>query len=501
MWLGVALLLLFGVLTYYGKWRSKAFPPGPPAFPIIGNLLVFRSLVKKTGFYHLAVERLAEKYGPIIGMQLGAGPPTVFITGFEYVTEALNKVELDGRPNGFVVRFRTMGKRRGVLATDGELWQTQRRFLLRNLRDFGFGKKSMERIIQDEAASLVKYLEELAMKNPDGVSFQDALTLPVLNSLWNITAGSRHEVHDSVFQNYIRMQGNFTRKNDSSGGLINMFPWLRFICPEASGFNRVKQHHIEMWDFFKGVVKQHEATYQDSESRDLIDVYLREIRASYKRDDTFSEDQLISVLKDLFAAGSDTTSNTLSFFFLYMLLHPRVQSKVQEEIDNVIGWEKLPSTDDRKKMPYLSAVILETQRISNIGPFTLPHRALENTAIGGYTVPKDSTVLMSIYSVHMDKKYWKNPEMFLPERFIDNNGAFHPNSHVIPFGIGHRRCLGETLAKNSLFIFAAVLLQYFHVLPVPDQSEPTTKPQAGLTLIPHPYNAIFKKRRDHSSEL
>ncbi|KAK7866788.1 hypothetical protein R5R35_004209 [Gryllus longicercus] len=435
MWFTLLLCIFIVTILCTYLQKPKQFPPGPPRLPILGNLLTFQRLVKDTGHFHLAVGQLAAKYGRIVGIYLGSGPPTVFVSGYEEVQQALSNRDLDGRPDGFFNKLRTMGERRGIIATDGELWQIQRRFLLRNLRDFGFGKRSMEVIIQEEAQILVRHVETLATEHPDGVALHEALTLPVLNSLWAIVAGVRYELNDEIFKKYISIQDAQIRKLDASGGLVNIFPWLRYICPEKSGYNILKSQHTQMWNFFLEIVNYHKNTLEQQYSRDLIDVYLHEIESNnYNK--TFSESQLIAVLKDLFVAGSETTSNTLSFFFLYMLLYPEIQTRVQAEMTKVVGTDKLPSLENRKDMPYLSAVLLEVQRIANIGPMTLPHRALADVEIGGYVIPKDSTVLMSLYSIHMDKEYWGDPKEFRPERFLNPDGVFTPNPRVLPFGSG-----------------------------------------------------------------
>ncbi|GLH14155.1 Methyl farnesoate epoxidase, partial [Gryllus bimaculatus] len=440
MWFTLLLCIFIVAILCTHLQKPKQFPPGPPRLPILGNLLTFQRLVKDTGHFYLAVSQLAAKYGRIVGIYLGSGPPTVFVSGYEEVQQALSNSDLDGRPDGFFNKLRTMGER----------------------RDFGFGKRSMEVIIQEEAQILVRHVETLATEHPDGVALHEALTLPVLNSLWAIVAGVRYELNDEIFKKYISIQDAQIRKLDASGGLE--------------------------------IVNYHKITLEQQYSRDLIDVYLHEIESN-NYDKTFSESQLIAVLKDLFVAGSETTSNTLSFFFLYMLLYPDIQTRVQAEITNVVGTDKLPSLENRKDMPYLSAVLLEVQRIANIGPMTLPHRALADVEIGGYVIPKDSTVLMSLYSIHMNKEYWGDPEEFRPERFLNPDGVFTPNPRVLPFGSGHRRCLGDTLAKNSLFLFTTILLQTFFISPSPGKQSPSTRPRKGLTLKPESYNVVLTKRK------
>lgn len=106
--------------------------------------------------------------------------------------------------------------------------------------------------------------------------------------------------------------------------------------------------HERIWEFLYNELAYHKKTHNPEEPRDVIDVYLN-VLSSDKVPPTFSEEQLIISCMDMFMAGSETTSNTLSFGFLYLMLDPEIQRKAQEEIDSVIGKERSPSLDDRPK--------------------------------------------------------------------------------------------------------------------------------------------------------
>lgn len=122
--------------------------------------------------------------------------------------------------------------------------------------------------------------------------------------------------------------------------------------------------------------------------------------------------------------------------------------KCQEEIDSVVGSNQLPKINDRLNLKYTEAVISEIQRISNVAPLGIAHRAMETTKFKGYIIPKNTIVIPSLYSVHMDEQYWKDPFEFRPERFLDSNGDLVHHENFIPFGMGKRRCMGENLAKS-----------------------------------------------------
>ena len=88
-------------------------------------------------------------------------------------------------------------------------------------------------------------------------------------------------------------------------------------------------------------------------------------------------DNLKVTLFDLFLAGSETTSTTLTWAALYMVRYPHIQEKVQQELDKVVGTNRLPSTSDRPNLPYTEAVLMEIQRHANIVPMGVQHYMLE----------------------------------------------------------------------------------------------------------------------------
>ena len=146
-------------------------------------------------------------------------------------------------------------------------------------------------------------------------------------------------------------------------------------------------------------------------------------------------------------------------------------------------------------MPYTEAVLLEIQRLGNIAPNALLHATSKIMKIENYVLPAGTNINSSMLSIMMDPKAFKDPEQFKPERFIDaNDGSFVPHPNVVPFGIGKRRCLGESLAKTELFIFFTGLIEKFEIKLADEKEKPSTKYRPGLTLAPYPFKVRFVSR-------
>lgn len=155
----------------------------------------------------------------------------------------------------------------------------------------------------------------------------------------------------------------------------------------------------------------------------------------------FTDEQLLSICLDFFQAGTETTSNTLSFGLMYMIHNRRVCDQVQAELDAVIGQKRFPNLQDRTHLPYVEAVLSEILRFSNVAPLGIAHRTTENTNFKEYVIPKDTVILMSLYSLNMDEDYWHDPNIFRPERFLNENGVYISHAEqFLPFGLGEFKC-------------------------------------------------------------
>ncbi|XP_034255752.1 methyl farnesoate epoxidase-like [Thrips palmi] len=482
--------------------KPPGYPPGPAWFPVVGTYLQHRQLQREYGYLHEVWRSLSRQYGAVVGLRLGRDR-VVVVSGAAAVREVLTHSAFDGRPDGFFFRLRCFGERLGVVFTEGEHWQEQRRFAVRVLKQFGLGGRSMEEQVAEEAAELVTALRArvLAARGADGcVAMAHAFDVSVLNSLWAMLAGRRFALDDERLAGLLHTLNDCFRQTDGSGGLLNQMPFLRHLAPRRCGYTDTVRNLNKLWDFLRETIVEHEQTRVPTKPRDLIDAFLEEMQGRKGTDSTgstYTEKQLLSLLLDLFMAGAETTSNTLGFTVMFLLRRPDVQRRAQEELDRVVGRGRQPSLQDRPRLNYLEAVLKEAQRLANVAPVGVPHRAMQNATIMGHTVPKDTTVLASLWSVHMDREYWGDPERFRPERFLDDAGL-KSAEYLLPFGLGKRRCLGEKLARSNLFMFLAFLLHHFSMEPCP--KHPVGDPIEdrhfldGFTLCPKPFCALLTAR-------
>ncbi|CAF95843.1 unnamed protein product, partial [Tetraodon nigroviridis] len=346
----------------------------------------------------------------------------------------------------------------GVISSNGHLWKQQRRFALSTLRLFGFGKKSLEPVIIDEFTHCANVFRSYKGKP---LAPHLILNNVISNIICSLVFGHRFEYSDEKFMSLIKLfEQSMQIESSVWAQLYNSFPLLMRHMPGPH--QTVKQIWNKVEDFIGEELKEHRKNWDPSDPRDYIDCYLKEIQANKGQDEnTFDEQNLIFCVLDLFVAGSETTSTTLRWAFLYMAKYPEVQEKVQAEIDRVVGQSRALTMDDRVNLPYTDAVIHEIQRIGNIAPLSLPHVTTKAIQLEGYTIPKGVTIIPNLTSVLFDKNEWETPNTFNPGHFLDENGKFRKRAAFMPFSAGKRVCLGENLARMELFLFFTSFMQHF----------------------------------------
>ncbi|XP_039286576.1 probable cytochrome P450 303a1 [Nilaparvata lugens] len=499
MWLAVLLFVfILGLLAYLDTKKPPNFPPGPAWLPVVGSgmaIYKIRKYLKNKGsFFSHATTEMAKEYGPLVGLRVGKDRQVVCC--YQAVREMLFNEDIDGRPTGPFWEIRTWGSRKGLLVTDEDFWAEQRRFVLRHLKEFGYGRRTMSGLVEEEALQMVALFKQRIQgeKKQKGVVMEmnEAFGIFILNTLWTMLAGIRYNPEDKELKTLQCLLDDLFKSISMVGALFSQFPVLMTVAPEFSGYRKFVNIHQQIWIFLNNELENHKKTFKKDSPRDLMDVYL-EMLDSKDRKPSFSETQLLAICMDLFMAGSETTSKTLGFGFLYMLLQPEIQDKAYEEIVRVIGRDRLPLLSDRPNMPYVEAIVLESLRMFMGRAVAIPHRALRDTKLMGYTIPKDTMVVANISSLMMDETFWEEPQEFRPERFIKDGKVSMPE-RFIPFGLGKHRCMGETLAKSNVFVFTATLLQNFEFR-VPEGEEPPSPVGVdGVTPSPGLYHAYITQR-------
>jgi len=192
----------------------------------------------------------------------------------------------------------------------------------------------------------------------------------------------------------------------------------------------------------------------------------------------------------LFLAGHETTANALAWTWHLLSRHEEARAKMKEEINAVLGADRLPGLDDVAKLPYTTAVFSESMRL--FPPvWVVGRRALEGVTIGDYEVPRRTIVITSQYLIHHDERFWPDASAFLPGRWLDEAAqAARPKFAYFPFGGGARGCIGEGFAWTEGVILLAVMARRWKFEAVQGHlvdlnATVTLRPKHGLKMIMH----------------
>lgn len=359
---------------------------------------------------------------------------------------------------------------KGLLTVDGEFWLKQRRLI-----QPAFHKQKMNQLVENMNDSIVSELNLL-------INGKEIALFPVMSQLaFNVVA-------KSLFQ--------FSTSDEK----LNR---IKFIIEEVQNFliKEIRLPHKGWWFKLSGQVKRHldlaqennaiiqgiieERVNSNVEVNDLLNMLLET-----RYEDTgegMPIAQLIDEIKILFIAGHETTANALTFTLYLLGSNPTVQKKVFDEITS-INVETVDIVEKLQKMTYITAVLNESMRLYPPAWITDRENVTDDT-IGSFHLKKGTLIGVSFYELHRNPKYWDNPEVFMPERFLGEQKK-QSMQYFYPFGAGPRMCIGAGFAMYEMCLTIFHILQRYTVTATTNQIEFNPL----ITLKPVGVTVLFSKR-------
>lgn len=197
-------------------------------------------------------------------------------------------------------------------------------------------------------------------------------------------------------------------------------------------------------------------------------------------------------------ATVDNPSNAVEWAIAEMINQPEMLQKAIEELDSVVGKERLVQESDFSKLNYVKACAREAFRLHPMAPFNVPHVSISDAVVANYFIPKGSHVLLSRQGLGRNPKIWDEPLKFKPERHLKNDGSevvlTEPELRFISFSTGRRGCLGVTLGTSmTVMLFARLLHAFTWTAPPGESSIDLSESEDGLALA-KPLVALAKPR-------
>ncbi|XP_004516744.1 cytochrome P450 71D10-like [Cicer arietinum] len=448
----VFILMIFKI---FKRWSSKSsttnLPPGPWTLPLIGNIYQIIS----NSLPHHCFKNLAEKYGPLMHLKLGE-ISHVIVSSPEMAKEVMKTHDFTfcDRPSLLLLSILTYNGSDIAFSKYGEKWRQLRKMIVVELLN-AKRVQSFRSIREEEVSDLVKsiYESEGSVVN---------LTKMIYSMTYGITGraafgkkNQQQQVFISAFEKILIILGGFC--------IADLFPSIKILLERVSSTKTKFEKLCRETDgILQDIINDHKNSDKEARDEDLVDVLLKLQQENKHSENPLTDDNIKSVIQDLFAAGSETSSSTVLWGMSEMVKNPKVMEEAQAEVRRVYGSKGYVDETELNQLIYLKSVIKETLRLHPPIPLLVPRESREKCQINGYDIPAKTIVAVNVWAIGRDPRYWVEAESFKPERFENSLVDFRGTDfELLPFGAGRRVCPGIIFAIPNIELPLAQLLYHF----------------------------------------
>ncbi|KAJ8560920.1 hypothetical protein K7X08_027110 [Anisodus acutangulus] len=241
--------------------------------------------------------------------------------------------------------------------------------------------------------------------------------------------------------------------------LGDFFPYLGVI--DLQGLTRRLKDLAKVFDkFLEKIIDEHAQSHDQKQSKDFVDTML-DIMQSGEAEFHLDRIHIKAILFDMLVAAMGSSSTAVEWILTELLRHPHVIKKLQKELEEVVGLERMVNESDLEKLKYLDMVVKEGMRLHSVVPL-VPHEAMEDCVLDSFNIQKGSRIMINYYAIHRDPNIWPEPDKFLPERFVGSSIDIRGRDfQLLPFGSGRRSCPAMQLAIVNVRLFVAQLVHCF----------------------------------------
>jgi hypothetical protein len=481
----VLVISVFFLRLVLWRRRCRNLPPGPPAWPIVGNLL---QIGFSSGAFQSSVKKFHERYGPIFTVWLGSRPMLMIATR-ELAHEALiqkGSIFAD-RPLARGMRKLFTSNQHSInSAAYGPLWRSLRRNLVSEALSPS-AMKAFGEVREWGIGHLVENLRNEAARNGGVVSVVEQIRTAVFCILLWMCFGSKPNEETVISVHGVMREVILTGGGlDESSAVLGFF-YRRRRARMVEIRRRQREALLTLINRRRDAPPSAGGAYIDT----LFNLTVDGNRSLH-------DDELVTLCSEFISAGTDTTSTSLQWLMANLVIRQDTQARLYEEIVGVTGRAKPVEEDDLQRMPYLEAVVKETLRRHPPGHFLLPHAVTLPCELAGYKVPADASVNFYVAGIGMDPGVWQNPSEFKPERFADEGVEVDLTGtkeiKMMPFGAGRRVCAGLGLAMLHLNLIVARLVQEFAWDCKPGETVDLSETQESSMVMKYPLQAVIKER-------
>ncbi|CAH9113526.1 unnamed protein product [Cuscuta epithymum] len=483
------------VLFFLSKSSKKLnLPPGPPGWPVVGNL--FQVARSGKPFFQY-VRDLRPIYGPIFTLRMGSRTMIV-VSSAELVHEALiEKGQVfASRPRETPTRsVFSCNKFTVNAAVYGPVWRSLRRNMVQNMLS---SSRLKEFRCAREAAmgKMVGRIQAEAAGNGGAVWVLKNARFAVFCILLAMCFGI--EMDEEMIETVDQMMKKV---------LIVLDPRVDDYLPILSPFfskqvKRAMEVRKEQIETIVPLIEKRRRALQNPNSDETASSFsyldtLFDLKVDGRKSGP-TDAEIVTLVSEFLNGGTDTTGTAIEWAVARMIDNPAIQSRLYEEISAAVGERKVEESD-LEKMPYLTAFVMELLRKHPPTYMSLTHAVIEPAKLGGYDIPTDCNVEIFLPGISEDPKIWSNPDEFDPERFLSGRETADITGvsgvKMIPFGVGRRICPGLNMATLHVNLMVARLVQEFEWSVYPENTKVDFSEKSEFTVVmKYPLRAKVKPR-------
>ncbi|GJX21582.1 geraniol 8-hydroxylase-like protein [Tanacetum coccineum] len=447
--------IIFFVLFFHGidHCRKRRMPPGPFALPIIGNLL---EIGPKP---HESLANLSKKHGPLMSIRLGSVTSVVASTP-DAAREILQRKDdvCSGRTVPDAVTALENHDSAVLWISANDDWRSIRKALntylthqhkLDTLRDL------RENVVD----GMLDFVRDSEQKN-EAVNIGKLAFAVALNQMSNTILSQDVTGYDSEDMGGFNTAVRTLMEVDGKFNIADIFPVLKPWDPQ-----NIRRQAKAAYGWFDKVTDSFisdRLKHRESKLPRCCDMLDSLLDYSQDHETEFNLIHIKTLIVDLFIAGTETSSNTTEWAMTELLLNPDMFTRVRKEVSSILGEDGKIEETKLLDLPYLHAVIKETMRLHLSVPLLAPHKTEKEVKLGEYIVPKNIQILVNVWAMARDPRYWEDPLRFMPERFLGNETDYKgQHFEFLPFGSGRRMCPGIPLAHRVVSLMVASFVYYF----------------------------------------
>ncbi|KAI0697257.1 cytochrome P450 [Cytidiella melzeri] len=474
----------------FTRRKGPPLPPGPPADPIIGHLRIFPRKSDRDEVFR----KWARKYGDVFSLRV-LGQTIVVLNSEKAATELLEKrsAQYSDRPP-FPI-FDRIGWKGGLL------------FARYGTPEFNYQKKLFHSTMQKSALpAFVRYQNEEVnimlrglLDNPQ--DFERVMHRASIGIVLAATYGIRIKTLDDPFVHLAGDLGTLVQVS-ARPSLLDVFPFCDKLPAWFPGAWFIKYIEGAKPILHNIIHSPYEKFMEELASGNApFSIMLQQFEAMSEEDRENPDAHRLPTLACSQIVGGKLvlTWHSLTTFAACMLLNPHVQARAQDEIDKVVGRDRLPEYEDRQALPYVECVLYETMRWQPVIPPGVPHKNMADDYYEGMLIPKGAIIVANARSLTCEEDKYHEPRVYKPERFLpkpEGAGEKFPLNAV--FGWGRRICPGRHLADATLWLAFARILAVFNINKAKDAEgrpiDPKIQFEVGLSSHPKPFECDISPR-------